>query len=427
MKKRTPRKRRPFPCLPCDIHGVQRWLEDMAMKYIYRLPPCPAYDITGMEGWLNTMAQNGLFLHHFTAGLAAFIPGSGNSVRYRLDVAPPEPALGLKLQEQAEAQRAFYAQAGWEYIGKHGDFAVYRADDPRAAELHTDPKVRAMSLEAVSKWARGVLFRLFWWMVIYGFLLQHYSLVKLCVRMGAGFTLLGVGLLAGYTLHLIKKVLTMRRLRRWLTAELPLGAFPGNTRSRHRAWAVTSVIASVLFAGFLVTGFLRAETLERHPLSATAKIPFATLDRLDSTLRFEPWDSNSLRLSNWYTEDSNTLSRRSIDLMQSGTFYDDSGTEEFAILRAEYYETVSPLLARAMAWELEWDSRSRLFNTRYQHLDAPTITGADYVSMYYDQYGYATLVLVRGGTLLAVELGLDDTAFLSAHAQAFTDSLIKDK
>lgn len=47
--------------------------------------------------------------------------------------------------------------------------------------------------------------------------------------------------------------------------------------------------------------------------------------------------------------------------------------------------------------------------------------------MYYDQYGYATLVLVRGGTLLAVELGLDDTAFLSAHAQAFTDSLIKDK
>ena len=81
-------------------------------------------------------------------------------------MAPPEPALGLKLQEQAEAQRAFYAQAGWEYIGKHGDFAVYRADDPRAAELHTDPKVRAMSLEAVSKWARGVLFRLFWWMVI---------------------------------------------------------------------------------------------------------------------------------------------------------------------------------------------------------------------------------------------------------------------
>ena len=109
--------------------------------------------------------------------------------------------------------------------------------------------------------------------------MQHYSLVKLCVRMGAGFTLLGVGLLAGYTLHLIKKVLTMRRLRRWLTAELPLGAFPGNTRSRHRAWAVTSVIASVLFAGFLVTGFLRAETLEQHPLSATAKIPFATLDR----------------------------------------------------------------------------------------------------------------------------------------------------
>lgn len=397
------------------------------MKYVYRLPPCPAYDVAGMESWLNAMARAGLRLDHFSAGLAAFLPGETSSARYRLDVAPPDPALSLKLQEQAEALRTFYAQAGWDYIGKHGDFAVYRTNDPSAAELHTDSKIRAISLDSVSRRAKDALFQLFWWTVVYGFLMQHYSPVKFCVLMGAVFTLLGMGLLAGYIAHLIRKVLTMRRLRRWLMAERPLGGFPGKSRSRHRAWAVMSVAAVVLFAGFLVTGILRTETLERHPLPAPAEIPFATLDRLDSALRFELWEDNSLSLSNWYTEDSNGLSRRSIDLMQSGSFYDNNGAENFAVLRAEYYETVSPLLARAMAWELEWNSRSRLFDTHYQSLTPPAVAGMDYVSMYYDRYGYATLVLVRGGTLLAVELGFDDAAFLSAHAQAFADSLIKDK
>lgn len=119
----------------------------------YRICPCPMFDIAGTQQWLERMSEQGLHINTaFNWRIVGFQKGEPKQVRYRLDAAPdwglgvergtpaPEPETSLSYQEM-----------GWEYVSNRNHFHIYASEDTAAPELHTDPRVQALSLKIVSR------------------------------------------------------------------------------------------------------------------------------------------------------------------------------------------------------------------------------------------------------------------------------------
>lgn len=139
-------------------------------RTVYRRPPCPSYDVEGTEAWLTDLAREGLLLESdgFFAGFAAFEKTAPTRVKYRLEAAQKHASLWSEDGgEPDEAQVELCAQYRWEYVARHGQFYIYRSDDPSARELNTDPKVQALALNAVKKRLVSDLTSLLVWTVLY--------------------------------------------------------------------------------------------------------------------------------------------------------------------------------------------------------------------------------------------------------------------
>lgn len=388
------------------------------MKKVYRLFPCPAYDLPGTEQWLEEMARQGLIFTGITLGLAVFRKAVPQSLRFRLDAAP-KGGLFATGTDDPDTLHGLYAQGGWTFAAKRGDFDIYRADDPQAVELHTDPKVRALSLEAVNKRVRSRMFDLLYWVVCWC-LIQHIELVRIAVLLGAVWTAATVFLLAVWLLELVWEAVALKRIQKWLLRERPLHEFPGRRHPRHRSYAVLTAVMTVLFCVSGVCGLLRWATLPKIPLTNLAQpMPFATLDTLGIPGEFQLWPAPADGSYNTYTHSSTGLAPCIIECFQAGEFR-KADSEDYASLDADYFDTCSPLLARALAWETEWNSRLR-FRGGYEPLEAPDLDGVDYVSMYRDHYHYLTVVMVKGTRML--ELKVNGDVDFSAYWQVFADSL----
>lgn len=131
MRKRTPRKRQLFPCLPCDIQGVQRWLEEMEA-----------------QGW----ALQSIKYWGWRPLYAVFQKTTPRTVRYRLQPADDFFPAVAGPYDAAHSQQDAYGEFGWDYAARLPDFYIYRTEDPAAPELHTDPEVQALALERLQKY-----------------------------------------------------------------------------------------------------------------------------------------------------------------------------------------------------------------------------------------------------------------------------------
>lgn len=140
-------------------------------KEARRLPPCPVYDVEGMESWLTGLArEEGLLLIQdgIFAGAAAFEKGEPRQMKYRLEAAPKPTGFladngGEPDPEAVELNRAYH----WDYVGKRGNFYIYRTDDPAARELNTDPEVQALAVNAVKKRQMGNLWLPLYWLFMF--------------------------------------------------------------------------------------------------------------------------------------------------------------------------------------------------------------------------------------------------------------------
>ena len=144
---------------------------------VWRFPPCPAYDVEATESWLQSMAAQGLHLSEdgFFAGFACFDRGEPKQTRYRLEAAPG--AAGEGPDEQA---RELTEAAGWRFTARRGDFLIYASDEPGGVELHTDPRVQALSLNLIRKRARRSVFSLIPWLLLC-FFFSHRLLLTACL------------------------------------------------------------------------------------------------------------------------------------------------------------------------------------------------------------------------------------------------------
>ena len=120
-------------------------------------------DQAACETWLADMAAKGLHLTEMRRFFAIFERRAPTPhVRFRVDpVSPSDSGDGFP-----EDARAAYAEMGWEYVDTcQRLYRIFRADDPAAPELHTDPATQALTLgRVIRQYALGSA-------VVYGLLL----------------------------------------------------------------------------------------------------------------------------------------------------------------------------------------------------------------------------------------------------------------
>lgn len=115
-------------------------------KEIMRRLPFTEINIPGIEAWLDQMALEGYFLMD-TAGTSwYFTEGEPKNIRYRLDAVTEKGAM------PSPEKREDYQAMGWNYVLTHRRmYHIFRADDPEAAELHSDGLVESLSLKQLEK------------------------------------------------------------------------------------------------------------------------------------------------------------------------------------------------------------------------------------------------------------------------------------
>ena len=121
---------------------------DRARKVRKILPVSPC-DIRGLEAWLEEQANAGLFPVSI-GSWAVFTTDGVPGTRFRLE--PYDRGRTAPTEEQQE----LYRRAGWSYalnVAPAGCWLFYTAD-PAAVELYSDHESRGLSLERLERAAR---------------------------------------------------------------------------------------------------------------------------------------------------------------------------------------------------------------------------------------------------------------------------------
>lgn len=398
-------------------------------KRIYRLPPCPAYDIEGMESWLESMAGQGYFLckDGFFAGIAAFEKGAPAEVRYRLEAASGSTSIwsdrgGIPDEEALSISEA----CGWEYVASRNGFYIYTAADPAAQELNTDPQVQALALDLVRKRERSSLIATLFWIAIYPLCMFSGNILLNAIMLGTWLYLLGTALVAWAALSSFVKVLHLRKLRsRMANGESLNHKKDWHKRAKwHRAEPCLFLVLALVWGISLFHVWSTAVTednvldLRTYP----EELPFGTMESLIPNGTFQ-WDN--IGFGNTIEVKSDWLAPQVISFSQIGSVSTDQGVQLKGGLYVDYFETISPWIAKELAREYQNYDRRR--NKKYyEEWEAPDLN-VDYASAY--SAIFPTLILADGSRMIRISFhSFSDKDILSFEewatllAESFTEN-----
>lgn len=362
---------------------------------VYRLVPCPCYDVEACESWLTDMAAQGLFVEALGRTLARFHRGLPQTVRYRLTAARLKGGwLDVVPSEPLSAEKALYAEYGWEFICSQQEFFLYACRNPQAPELHTDPAVQALSLKMARKSA--------WWALIGG-------IAVLVVQ----FALNGQGRLARlfvempllsccmYLYFFGALFLAFRDLYNILrfSRRLRGGYVPDHRKNWHpTAWVYRisrGVTTCSFFLAILVGFSILVQTDASEPTkNYQGPLPFATLqDLTDGTLVQDEDSYNTLEVR------SSLLAPTILEYRESGVILQGTEPPWDTSLTVQYFDTRAPWLAQLLVNDLHKE-RSILADEPQLLPDLP---GMDTAYGYSGKDGvFRQLILVQGGRILSV-------------------------
>lgn len=390
------------------------------MKTVWKLIPCPLYDVESLQSWLEDMAAGGLHLRRFRLGtlFAVFFTGEPAAVRYRLSATRHLPGLldsaisstpDLPDEEEWQLSDA----AGWHYVAGLAEFYVYRCEDPGAPELNTDPQVQALSYKHVRSNARWRLFSAVFYTVSYPLLTFLKNPFLFLIGLG-GAALFYVAAPLAVLWDAVANVVRLERLTRRLKRGevLHSGKDWRRTRKRfflHQFFATAVVVLMIVSLAALWRYDSSNDKKTQIPLQEyDAPLPFATLEDLaEGDFLYDEESSYSYNRVGVYR---NLFAPVRYDFEQHGVTYRDGRAVLDGNLYVDYYETVSPWLARRIAWELP-----RTAYRRRQLSESYTQDGVD-VALYDLDTALPYLVLRRGSTVMGVE-------FFTSHGLTLTDIL----
>ena len=407
------------------------------VKYAYRLPPCPAYDVTGTERWLSEMSRRGLHLapDGFAFGIVSFERGDAAEAIYRLEAIPKVGFFddGDTPDEEAVELAAEY---GWEYVGRRGEFYIYRTADGDARELNTDPRVQALAMKAVRSRQRWALLDILFWLLIYplaqnGALLYRTPLLS-SLTFGTWLTLFSVAMIVWYCVRAIVRAVSLERLYRRLSRGEMADNDRSNAPSRVRRHRIVSVARVTLTLFWIVLVAIRtlnlmAETDEvtlGEYLASGGEIPFATVTELAETQGevsdFRPTMSafgNTVRT--W----SDPLASVNMDYCEITEAVLADGRTVTGGLYVEYHEAANERIAAALAREhYRFDRRKK----NHEPLTLSSSIPADIVYVYRDNLHMPTVILQKGNRVIRASFHRysESTEIpLEAWAQAVAESI----
>lgn len=396
-----------------------------SVKEVRRLPPCPAYDVEGMESWLTDLArEEGLLLVQdgIFAGVATFEKGEPRQAKYRLEAAPKPTGLladngGEPDPEAVELSRAYH----WDYVGRRGDFYIYRTDDPAARELNTDPEVQALAISAVKKRQMGSVFYLLFWLVLYpiAYIFGNSGLLRSAVETGTWFVLWAAALVIWVFIDSVGGLVHLNRLVKKLKS--------GGALERNKAWRgrtvpyqVRNFALAALCIAWVIVGLNRwaaAEERRRQPSDYQGTPPFATIADFGASgyrTAFRDWD-HAWEWSDWLAPCNLEWSEHASVCLEDGVSRIEGG------LDVEYHQMAAPFLARWMAWEL---TPRRSLGPGYAALELPSLD-VDYAAAYQTTAMFPTVVLQKGGIVLKATFyqTSEHTLELGEWAKILADSL----
>ena len=380
------------------------------MKYkigqeIYRLPPCPAWDIAGMESWLAEMAEKGLHLAHdgFFCGFAGFVCGEPQKVRYRLEAAQRKTGLWSDNDGEPEKEEIELGEKySWEYVAKRGDFFIYRTADPSARELHTDPTVQALALNAVKKRKRGAVLDAVVLLVVYPILMTRGCLLLTAVSMGTWWTalvlLFAVLMIAGE----VKAWRYLSRIQKALTEDGFYSAEPNGKKRRaaYCAEKAVKIVLAVVLACALLRNWGVTVTNENQIALAdyTADLPFATIADLagENSTDYRQNMTAMGREFNTLEEKTDILAPRMIEYNEEASVRQADGRLIDGGLYVEYYKMRNEKLAE---WLTEEIYRFEKLKKHFEPLTAPPLK-ADFAAAYRDELHFPTVLIRKGRVVI---------------------------
>lgn len=373
-------------------------MSEETIKHVHRLCPCAPCDVEGIQSWLEDLAADGLFLVEdgVFCGIFSFERKSPRQVKYRLDVAQKrKPRFFDSGDELTDEELELYRSMGWEYLLQYGDFRVYRSMEPNAPELNTESETHAITIGLLKQKYRSS----FMSSVLYAVtvLLLSNGVLRYPCRETATIGLLFTACTYGVILLVwIQCLLQLFRFRRYEKRLLS-----GDELNRRIDWKKTAPLhlfgrlLPFLLCFGVAFGLLSALTHTSTKLSHeeyTGQIPFATISDVfpggSITEDNDFFDYGTV--TTWSTAVSENY-----EWNESCYVTDVNGETYFCILRLSYHEVSTQWLARGLERDYYTYDSNRYHGKRFEDLPAPQLA-VDSIRVY---SSYGTLnVLMRHGT-----------------------------
>lgn len=366
---------------------------------VYRLCPCFALDVEGIQTWLEDLALEGLHLDADGGfmGIFRFRRGAPRKVRYRMvPVKEPQGFFSDMAEEPDAEERAFTAHCGWEYLLRYGSFFLYRAEDPQARPLHTDPAIHAMSMAALKKQKNRTVLSLGVYLLLMS-LLGRTPILSV-FRSGATFGLLYLlsitGLLAWLLLGSGADFLRLHRYQKRLLA--------GDSLETRRDWRPGAWLRrclrfaplALILLYFCSLGSALFKTVDRLPLEQLpTALPFATLS---DTFPDTPLDRQNTMgdygtgLMYQTALSENYEWNETADLTYQGQPY-------YALLRLQHHDTFSSWWAKGLFRDYYTYEAQRYRGKRFELLEAPQ-TPFDEIRVF-RSYGILHILIRQGSSV----------------------------
>ena len=375
----------------------------MSEQYVHRTCPCYQWDVEGIQTWLEDMAAKGLHVEADGAffGIFSFLQGEPKTVRYRLT--PVKEKRGFFADNDAPdaEEQEFSESCGWEYVLRHGFFYIYRATDPKARPLHTDPRVHALAMKALGRQQASVLLSevIFWaiWLGLRGS--SALSVFRAAVVIGPLFVLSIGGLVAWAVGGMVVFLLRIGLLRKRL--------LDGDLLEERKPWKKKALgvrlsrLVPWVLAVLMLVGAGRSWKLsyERRPVEVFPHPIFPTVSTL-----FPGEEPERLNMGdyNTFVEYSNLLGTN-IEWNESATVGDTH-----CILRIQWHvvDWRWSWLAKGLADDYYRYERFRYNGKRFEELEVPE-TKLDSVRVF-SSYGVTHVLIRHGNTVIDAVVNISE-------------------
>lgn len=380
------------------------------VRYAYRICPCFSWDIEGIQSWLEDLAVRGLVLDAdgIFAGVFTFRRTVPQKHRYRLAPIKQKKGFFSDTPDAPEMEeQEFSAQCGWEYILRYGSFYIYRATDPDAVPLHTDPVVQALAIEHIKKQQRNV-FLYMTTLLILRIILGNSpvpTLFMTAVITGPLHLLSLLGLAAWIVVSILVFLLRLSGYQKRLHASDPLESRKDWKRTAPAVYCVKGLpwVLALILVVTLGIGLKKAG--DPIPLADfTEPVPFACLEdvfpeaELDRGTGFGDY--------NTVVHYRNALAEN-YEWNEYADITDGDGSY-YGILRLKYHVTPADWIAKGLAGDYYHNEATRYRGKRFEDLEVPE-TKLDNVRVF-SSYGIVHVLIQHENKVIdaVVQLLIDE-------------------